>query len=177
MTRAARHFIASLRHPSPNLPRRKHIYNTMSRLTQHLTRRIAKACTTSLGIRTASRAFSVPQYYPPTHNATPARPPQGAMPMPFVTETVVSIHSANSPQTADVSGRRLAHIRYLLATTERTYHLPERRRRRSHLRIHRGSTPLPRSRRSTQAHQSLHQFARWYRDCWSRHLRHDDIYP
>lgn len=40
--------------------------------------------------------------YPPTHNATPARPPRSAMPMPFVTETI-----SGGYQTSDIFSRLL----------------------------------------------------------------------
>jgi hypothetical protein len=43
------------------------------------------------------RSFSSMLSYPPTHNAMPAKPPASALPMPFVTETVVCAITASCP--------------------------------------------------------------------------------
>ncbi|KAK8221974.1 hypothetical protein M8818_000141 [Zalaria obscura] len=54
----------------------------------HLALRALRSSGINNGLKTGSRSFMTIPPYPPTHNATPARPPRGAMPMPFVTETV-----------------------------------------------------------------------------------------
>ncbi|KAJ9624181.1 hypothetical protein H2203_005632 [Taxawa tesnikishii (nom. ined.)] len=54
----------------------------------HTALRALRSKALSNATRNGLRTFTTLPPYPPTHNATPARPPQGAMPMPFVTETV-----------------------------------------------------------------------------------------
>lgn len=102
----------------------------------------------SKNVSSGVRCFSSIPQYPPTHNAMPQRPPTAAMPMPFVTETVVC--NSNLPATqliADYVGRWLAHMcvpihkiadlhprltiirRHILTTAERTHHLPKWRSR------------------------------------------------
>lgn len=57
-----------------------------------------------------------------------------------------------------------------------TNNLPQRRRRRNRLSIHRSAAPLPRSRRAREAHIPIHQYPRRQRDGRPRHLRHHDLH-